>query len=68
VDYLTGEPKVILARLQSEKPDIVSVKSGAFEFIDMSARGCFELEVRGEKPITLMVKSPSAIGRNRCRE
>jgi hypothetical protein len=50
VDYLTGEPKVILARLQSEKPDIVSVKSGAFEFIDMSARGCFELEVRGEKP------------------
>jgi hypothetical protein len=68
VDYLAGEPNVILARLQSEKPDIVSIKAGSFEFTDISARGCLELVVRGEKPVTLMVKSPRAAGRNRCRE
>jgi hypothetical protein len=68
VDYLASNPKMILARFQAERPEVNSVKTGSFEFIDMSARGCLELVVRGEKPVTLMVKSPHAMGRTRCRE
>ncbi|WFU33603.1 hypothetical protein QA635_03895 [Bradyrhizobium brasilense] len=68
VDYLASNPKMILARFQAEKPEVISYKAGSFEFIDMSARGCVELVLRGEKPVTLMVKSPRAAGRTRCRE
>lgn len=68
VDYLADDPKAILARFRSEKPDVISVKPGSFELVDMSAFGCFELMIRTEKPVTLMVKSPRAIGRTRCRE
>ncbi|MFK4653717.1 hypothetical protein ABIF97_003651 [Bradyrhizobium japonicum] len=68
VDYLANNPKMILARFQAEKPEVISDKAGSFEFVDMSARGCLELVVRGEKPVTLMVKSPRAVGRTRCRE
>lgn len=67
VDYLANNPKMILARFQAEKPEVISDKAGSFEFVDMSARGCLELVVRGEKPVTLMVKSPRAVGRTRCR-
>jgi hypothetical protein len=68
VDYLAGNPKMVLARFQAERPEVISGKVGSFEFTDMSARGCLEIVIRGEKPVTLMVKSPRAAGRARCRE
>ncbi|MDH6258294.1 hypothetical protein [Bradyrhizobium sp. BR13661] len=68
VDYLANEPKIILGRLQSERPEIVSVRTGSLEFRDESARGCLELVISGSRPVTLMVKSPRAAGRSRCRE
>jgi hypothetical protein len=68
VDYLASEPKLILYRFQSEKPDVRSLKVGELDFTDFSVRGCLELVIGGAPPVSLMVKSPHAAGRARCRE
>lgn len=69
VDYFFSELKTILERLQSmSSPERRQYKSENLVLVDDVTRGCLELTITNPKPMVLMVKSPRAGVRARCRE
>lgn len=69
VDYMVGEIKSILERVRAKSSlPARTFKFEGIEILEEGARGCLELQIRADKPLLLMIKTPHATGRQRCRE